>query len=55
MSPPAGLFLVATLHSEAVGCGGLKFHAGAPAKVKRMWVAPTVRGLGVGRAAARRA
>ena len=49
MSPPAGLFLVATLHSEAVGCGGLMFHVGAPAKVRRMWVAPSVRGLGVGR------
>ncbi len=49
MSPPAGLFLVATLHSEAVGCGGLKFHGDAPAEVKRMWVAPSVRGLGVGR------
>ena len=49
MSPPAGLFLVATLHSEAVGCGGLMFHGDAPAKVKRMWVAPSVRGLGVGR------
>ncbi|HEY8042721.1 MAG TPA: bifunctional helix-turn-helix transcriptional regulator/GNAT family N-acetyltransferase [Streptosporangiaceae bacterium] len=49
MSPPAGLFLVATLHSEAVGCGGLKFHGHAPAEIKRMWVAPSVRGLGVGR------
>ncbi len=49
MSPPAGLFLVATLHSETVGCGGLKFHPGAPAEVKRMWVAPAVRGLGLGR------
>ena len=49
MVPPAGLFLVATLHSEAVGCGGLKFHGDAPAEVKRMWVAPAVRGLGLGR------
>jgi len=49
MSPPAGVFLVATLHSEAVGCGGLKFHDGAPAEVKRMWVAPAARGLGLGR------
>ena len=49
MSPPAGLFLVATLHSEAVGCGGLKFRGDAPAEIKRMWVAPSVRGLGVGR------
>ena len=49
MVPPAGLFLVATLHSEAVGCGGLKFHGDAPAEVKRMWVAPAARGLGLGR------
>lgn len=49
MAPPAGLFLVATLHSEAVGCGGLKFHGDAPAELKRMWAAPAVRGLGVGR------
>ena len=49
MIPPAGVFLVATLHAEAVGCGGLKFHDGAPAEVKRMWVAPAARGLGLGR------
>lgn len=49
MTPPAGLFLVATLHAEPVGCGGLKFHGDAPAEVKRMWVAPAVRGLGLGR------
>jgi DNA-binding MarR family transcriptional regulator/GNAT superfamily N-acetyltransferase len=47
--PPAGLLLVATLHDEPVGCGALKFHDGAPTEIKRMWVAPTVRGLGVGR------
>ena len=55
MSPPAGLFLVATLHSEAVGCGGLKFHGDGPAELKRMWVAPAVRGLGLGRRPAGRA
>jgi ribosomal protein S18 acetylase RimI-like enzyme len=32
-----------------VGCGGLKFHPGAPAEVKRMWISPAVRGLGLGR------
>lgn len=47
--PPAGLLLVARLHQEPVGCGALKFHAGAPAELKRMWVAPQVRGLGLGR------
>ena len=50
MTPPAGLFLVATRHGEPVGCGGLKFHPGSPAEVKRMWVAGAVRGLGLGRA-----
>jgi DNA-binding MarR family transcriptional regulator/GNAT superfamily N-acetyltransferase len=49
MSPPAGLFLLATLHGEPVGCGALKFHPGAPAEIKRMWVAAEVRGLGLGR------
>lgn len=49
MSPPAGLFLVARLHGEPVGCGALIFHEGAAAHVRRMWVAPEVRGLGLGR------
>jgi GNAT superfamily N-acetyltransferase/DNA-binding MarR family transcriptional regulator len=46
--PPAGLVLVATLHGEPVGCGALKFHRDAPGEVKRMWVAPAARGLGIG-------
>jgi DNA-binding MarR family transcriptional regulator/GNAT superfamily N-acetyltransferase len=49
MTPPAGLFLVAALHGQPVGCGALKFHPGAPAEIKRMWVDPSVRGLGLGR------
>ena len=49
VSPPAGLFLLATLHGEPVGSGVLKFHQDAPAHIKRMWVAPSVRGLGLGR------
>jgi DNA-binding MarR family transcriptional regulator/GNAT superfamily N-acetyltransferase len=49
MTLPAGEFLVAFLHGEPVGCGALKFHPGAPAEVKRMWVSPAVRGLGLGR------
>jgi ribosomal protein S18 acetylase RimI-like enzyme len=49
MRAPAGLFLVAILHGEAVGCGALKFHDGQPTELKRMWVSPAVRGLGVGR------
>ena len=49
MTPPAGLFLVATLHGEPAGCGALKFHGDAPAEIKRMWVAQSARGLGLGR------
>ncbi len=49
LTPPHGLFLVATFHTEPVGCGALKFHDGAPAEVKRMWVSAEVRGLGLGR------
>ena len=49
MRPPAGLFLLATLRHEPAGCGALKFHGDAPTELKRMWVAPTARGLGVGR------
>ncbi len=47
--PPAGLLLVARLRQEPVGCGAVKFHQNAPGEIKRMWVAPQVRGLGVGR------
>lgn len=47
--PPAGEFLIARLRGQPVGCGALKFHPGAPAELKRMWVARSVRGLGLGR------
>jgi GNAT superfamily N-acetyltransferase len=49
LTPPAGLFLVATLHGDPVGCVGLKRHGRRPAEIKRMWVAPGARGLGLGR------
>jgi DNA-binding MarR family transcriptional regulator/N-acetylglutamate synthase-like GNAT family acetyltransferase len=49
LRPPAGVFLIATLRAEPIGCGALKFHADEPAEVKRMWVAESARGLGIGR------
>lgn len=44
-----GVFLVATLQGAPVGCGGLKLHADRTTEIKRMWVSPAVRGLGLGR------
>jgi DNA-binding MarR family transcriptional regulator/N-acetylglutamate synthase-like GNAT family acetyltransferase len=49
MRVPAGVFLVATLRGQPVGCGALKFHGAEPAELKRMWVARSARGLGIGR------
>jgi DNA-binding MarR family transcriptional regulator/GNAT superfamily N-acetyltransferase len=49
LRPPAGEFFVAYLHGEAIGCGAVKHHAGAPSEIKRMWIAPAARGLGLGR------
>ena len=49
LRPPSGLLLVATLRGEPVGCGALKFHDDAPFELKRMWVAESARGLGLGR------
>jgi len=49
MMPPHGVMLLATLHDEPVGCAVIRFHDGEPAHVKRMWVAPGVRGLGISR------
>ncbi|NYI42708.1 bifunctional helix-turn-helix transcriptional regulator/GNAT family N-acetyltransferase [Demequina lutea] len=47
LTPPHGAFLVAYLHGQPVGCGGVKLPEGEPAFLKRMWVAPSARGLGV--------
>jgi len=48
---PAGALLIARLREQPVGCGALKLHpdSGAAAELKRMWVAPEARGLGLGR------
>lgn len=49
LRPPAGVFLVAYLHGDPVGCGALKEYGGGPSYIKRMWVDDRVRGIGVGR------
>jgi len=48
-APPRGTFLVMRLHGEPVGCGGFKFDPPDAAYIKRMWISPAARGLGLGR------
>src|SRR5437764_1344204 len=49
LRPPAGAFIVAYLRDEPIGCGALKHHRSEPSEIKRMWVAESARGLGIGR------
>lgn len=49
MTPPHGVLLIARLRGRPVGCGALKLHPGEPTELKRMWVDPSARGLGLGR------
>lgn len=48
LRPPHGVLLVARLHGRAVGCGAVRVREGV-GELKRMWVAPDVRGLGLAR------
>ncbi len=49
MIRPRGVFVVAMSDTLPVGCGALKGGAGDIAEIKRLWVAPSARGLGLGR------
>lgn len=49
LTPPSGALLIARVRDRPVGCGALKFHGDAPTELKRMWIDPTARGLGLGR------
>ena len=49
MTPPRGVFLVASVDGDPVACGGVKTIAPRIGYLKRMWVADEVRGLGLGR------
>jgi len=46
---PLGAFLVATVDGEPVACGGVKLIAPGVGSLKRMWVAGSARGTGLGR------
>jgi DNA-binding MarR family transcriptional regulator/GNAT superfamily N-acetyltransferase len=49
MTPPSGLFVIARLDGEAVGCGGFKRIDKTTGEIKRVWTTPPARGLGVAR------
>jgi DNA-binding MarR family transcriptional regulator/GNAT superfamily N-acetyltransferase len=46
---PAGALVIARVADRPIGCGAIKFHGSGAAELKRMWIAPDARGLGVGR------
>jgi DNA-binding MarR family transcriptional regulator/N-acetylglutamate synthase-like GNAT family acetyltransferase len=49
MTAPTGVFVVARLGGQAIGCGGLKVKDRSIGEIKRMWVRADARSLGVGR------
>jgi GNAT superfamily N-acetyltransferase len=49
MTPPSGLFVIARLDGDAVGCGGFKRVDKATGEIKRVWTAPSARGMGIAR------
>jgi DNA-binding MarR family transcriptional regulator/predicted N-acetyltransferase YhbS len=48
MSPPAGVFVVASSDGEPVACGGVQTIGPRLGEIKRMWVHPDWRGAGLG-------
>ena len=49
LRPPLGAFLVASVDGEPVACGAVKLITPGVASLKRMWVADSARGVGLGR------
>jgi DNA-binding MarR family transcriptional regulator/GNAT superfamily N-acetyltransferase len=47
--PPDGVLLLARLFGEPVGCGCLRTLEPRVGEIKRMWIVPGARGLGIGR------
>jgi carbonic anhydrase len=53
-TPPSGLFVLAFVDDALAGCAGLLVLHGHTAEVKRVYVRPAHRGLGLGEALVRR-
>ncbi|HEY0503401.1 MAG TPA: helix-turn-helix domain-containing GNAT family N-acetyltransferase [Lysobacter sp.] len=45
--PPSGVLLLARVEGQALGCGALKRIDEGVGEIKRMWVSPSARGLGI--------
>lgn len=50
MRVPLGSFVLARIDAVVAGCGGVHTFEPGVGEIKRMWVDPSVRGLGVGAA-----
>lgn len=48
LEPPTGVFLLARVDGETVGCGGVQTIGEGVGEIKRMWVSPAVRGRRLG-------
>lgn len=48
LTPPSGVFLIARALEKPVGCGALKSGGPGIGEIKRLWVARSARGLGIG-------
>jgi len=49
MIPPTGIFVIARLDGDPIGCGGLKRVSKTTGLIKRVWTAPSARGMGIAR------
>ncbi len=49
LNAPIGTFVIAERAGEVVGCGGVQFLDEQTGEIKRMWISPTARGIGVGK------
>lgn len=48
-NPPSGLFVLAMLGDDIVGCGGVQWIDDATGEIRRMWVDSARRGIGLGK------